>query len=271
VRCAIRENAYASPAARRRLIPVPSHAASDLAPSPYERGIITSITANAPTTATARDDRPCRIAATMNCTTMTRLAMSPTSARKPCIRPRREQEHHEGDRKPEDGLAPVEVGEGVGILAFGSGWSLALVHPDTVALGDVEGADLCHRREQDGAALVRTVLDLDADNGAGLGRRDLARSRLDALGHATPPTVRIGPKAVCVFSSPRGHRRASPKIVAKTISTVSRPTPSTIHDPLTGSRRRGAPQKVLLTCRSCQWPWTASVARSGEPFIMVAR
>jgi hypothetical protein len=66
---------------------VPTQAAIAFAPRPYERGIITSITANAPTTATASGEEPSRIAGTTNSTTTTRLAKSPISARRPCIRP----------------------------------------------------------------------------------------------------------------------------------------------------------------------------------------
>src|SRR5439155_14021441 len=67
-------NAYANPAAIRRLTAVPSQAARDFAPRPYDSGIITSITANAPTIATANGDEPCRIAGTTNLITIIRVA-----------------------------------------------------------------------------------------------------------------------------------------------------------------------------------------------------
>ncbi len=66
-----------------RAAAVPRQAAMALGPRPWVSGIVTSITARAPTVATATGSPPSRIAGTMKRTTMARLAPSPMSARRP--------------------------------------------------------------------------------------------------------------------------------------------------------------------------------------------
>ncbi len=79
--------ASARPAVRSSATHVPSIAARLLPPSPWASGIVTSITARAPATATANGSSPLRIAGTTNPRTIRRLSPRPTSDSAPRRRP----------------------------------------------------------------------------------------------------------------------------------------------------------------------------------------
>ncbi len=172
VRCASSVTASASPAVRSRLAAVPSIAARLFAPSPCASGIVTSITASDPATATANGDSPERIAGTMKPTMIARPRPSPTSESAPRSRAKRITRSGERERQPQQGVAPLEVGERVGDRA-GVG-RLGPQDADLVADREVRDGLACeaelHRLRR---ALVGTAakLDLGRDARALGGRR----------------------------------------------------------------------------------------------------